>query len=55
MPMISTPSGSYIPPSQVYSQPGIVRDSNLCNYRSSWQAHECHGLDYKMMVIERYI
>jgi hypothetical protein len=54
MPMISAPNGSYIPPSKVYSNPGIVRDSNKCSYRSGWQAYECHGLNYQMMVIERY-
>ena len=52
--MSAAPNGSYIPASQVYNQLGIVRDSNRCNYQSSWQAYECYGLNYTILVIERY-
>jgi len=51
--MLAAPNGSYIAPSQVYSQRGIIRDR--CNYQTSWQAYECYGLNYTMLVIERYL
>jgi hypothetical protein len=38
--------------SEVYTYRGLVRDENLCSYRDSWQAYECHGLNHKMMMIE---
>jgi len=45
--LLAAPNGSYIPPSQVYKYPGIVRDENLCTY---WP--ECHGLVHKMLIVE---
>jgi parallel beta-helix repeat protein len=53
--MLSYPNGSMIRPSSVYSHPGIVRGINnesLCTYQASWQAYECHGLEYRMLIIE---
>ena len=50
--LLSAPNGSMIDPSQVYSYPGIVRDQNLCQYQPSWQAYQCTGLQYKILVIE---
>ena len=44
--------GHQISLSALYKYPGIVRDENLCSYRSSWQAYECHGLNYAMLIIE---
>jgi len=38
--------------SQVYRYRGIIRDENNCEYKDSWQAYECHGLDMKMLIIE---
>ncbi len=45
-------NGNMQSPSSVYSYPGIVRDPSLCTYKDSWHAYECHGLDYRMLVIE---
>jgi hypothetical protein len=45
-------NGQMRDPSSVYSYPGIVRDENLCVYKDAWHAYECHGLEYKMLVIE---
>jgi hypothetical protein len=50
--MLVDSNGQMLNPSSVYSYPGIVRDQNLCIYKDSWQAYECHGMEYKMMVIE---
>jgi hypothetical protein len=50
--MLSYPNGSFIDPSKVYNHPGIVRDESLCSYNSDWQAYECHGLEYRMLIIE---
>ena len=50
--MLAAPNGSMIDPSQIYSNPGIVRDQNLCTYRPDWQAYECHGIEYRMLIIE---
>ena len=52
MPMLSDANGNMIDPSQVYNHPGIVRDENLCTRKDAWQAWECHGLDYQMLIIE---
>ena len=50
--MLAMPNGSFISPSRVYKHPGIVRDETLCAYRDDWQAYECHGLEYRMLIIE---
>lgn len=50
--MLAFPNGSMIDPKDVYSHAGIVRDESLCNYVSEWQAYECHGMVYKMLIIE---
>jgi hypothetical protein len=50
--MLSYPNGTFMSPSLLYKYPGIVRDENLCTYRTEWQAYECHGLKYKMLIIE---
>ena len=44
-------SGSSIPPSSLYTFPGIVRNEIRCTNRSTWQAYECHGLNFAMMII----
>ena len=44
--------GQQLSPSAIYTYPGIVRDEKLCSYRSGWQAYECHGLNYAMLIIE---
>jgi len=49
---LAAPNGSMLNASQVYKYPGIVRDESLCFYKSDWQAYECHGLEYKMLIIE---
>ena len=49
---LAAPNGSMLNASQVYKYPGIVRDESLCVYKSDWQAYECHGLEYKMLIIE---
>ena len=49
---LAAPNGSMLNPSMIYTYPGIVRDQNLCSYKSDWQAYECHGLVYKMLIIE---
>ena len=46
------PNGSMKDPSAVYKYPGIVRDENSCTYIPSWQAYECFGLRYEMLIIE---
>jgi len=38
--------------SEVYQYTGIVRDESKCTYRDSWQAYECIGMDYRVLVIE---
>ena len=50
--MLSSSNGSMLPLSQVYNLPGIVRDENLCTLNSNWQGWECHGMEYRMLVIE---
>ena len=49
---IADANGHFRNMSEVYTYRGIVRDENLCRYRSDWQAYECHGLDHRMMIIE---
>lgn len=49
---LNAPNGSMLKVSDVYSYPGIVRDEQLCQYKSFWQAYECHNLTYKMLIIE---
>ena len=44
--------GHQLSPSSIYTYPGLVRDQNLCNYKSAWQGYECHGLNYAMLIIE---
>ena len=34
---------------------GIIRgmnDESQCTYKENWQAYECHGLEYRMLIIE---
>lgn len=50
--MLSSPNGSFVSPSSVYKYPGIVRDQKSCKYIDEWQAYECFGLRYNMLVIE---
>lgn len=45
-------NGVHLNPSSIYKYRGIVRDESSCVYWSSWQAHECHGIDYAMLIIE---
>ena len=45
-------NGAKLIPLSIYTYPGIVRDQNTCNYRAAWQAHECHGLNYAILIIE---
>lgn len=52
MAMLSDAQGHLITPSKVYNEPGIVRDNSLCTRKDEWQAWECHGLDYQMLIIE---
>lgn len=50
---LAAPNGTMLDPSKIYSSPGIVRDENLCAYKSDWQAYQCQAsLVYKMLVIE---
>lgn len=49
---LAYPNGSMMQPSLLYRRPGIVRDESLCVNRSDWQAWLCHGLRYKMLMIE---
>ena len=49
---LAGPQGQQLNISSVYTYPGIVRDQQLCTYRSAWQGYECHGLDYRMLIIE---
>jgi hypothetical protein len=44
--------GHQINVSSLYTYPGLVRDQNLCSYKSAWQGYECHTLNYAMLVIE---
>ena len=30
---------------------GIIRD-NACTFKTAYQAYECHGLDYEMLMLE---
>ncbi len=46
------PNGTMLNASQIYKFAGIVRDQQMCTYKPKWQAYECHGLDYRMMMIE---
>lgn len=48
--MLAYPNGSYIGPQNLYSFPGIVREN--CTYISDWQAYECFGVRYEMLIIE---
>ena len=50
--MLSDAQGHLIQPSVIYNEPGIVRDNNLCTLKDDWQAWECHGLNYQMLIIE---
>ena len=50
--MLSAENGSMLNPSFVYKYRGIVREEDRCEYQPMWQAHKCHGLDYKMLIIE---
>lgn len=50
--MLAAPNGSFIPPNQIYKYRGIVRDESLCKYQSDWQAYECHGLEYRILILE---
>ncbi|RMZ95260.1 fibrocystin-L, partial [Brachionus plicatilis] len=50
--MLAAPNGSMIPPSQVYKQPGIVRDDDMCEYIGDWQAYKCHGIEHRILIIE---
>ena len=50
--MLANPNGSFISPASIYKHTGIVRDENSCKYIDEWQAYECFGLRYNMLVIE---
>ncbi|KAM8966821.1 LOW QUALITY PROTEIN: fibrocystin-L [Pelodytes ibericus] len=49
--MLTRLNGSRIPVSEIAPNKGIIRDST-CEYKSSWEAYKCTGLNYEMMVIE---
>ena len=38
--------------SLVYTYRGLIRDETKCQYKSEWQAYECHDMIHKMMMIE---
>ncbi|CAF0710276.1 unnamed protein product [Brachionus calyciflorus] len=49
---LSSPNGTMLPTSDLYTYLGIVREENKCTYQSTWQAYECHGLNHKVLTIE---
>ncbi|XP_069121982.1 fibrocystin-L-like [Argopecten irradians] len=49
--MLTRQDGTRIEVNDIAPNKGIIRNSN-CVYNSVWQAHECHDLNYKMIVIE---
>ncbi|XP_033758994.1 fibrocystin-L-like [Pecten maximus] len=49
--MLTIVSGERINVSTIAPHKGIIRNDK-CQYRSTWQAYECHDLDYHMMIIE---
>ena len=50
--MLSAADGSMIEPKDLYKHLGIVREEDKCVLNNDWHAYECHGLDYKMLIIE---
>ena len=50
--MLAYANGSMMAPELLYNHLGIVRDENRCSYQPNWQAYECHGIEYKMLIIE---
>lgn len=50
--LLTAMDGSLIDPKTIYDHVGIVREENLCKYRSSWQCYECINIDYKPLLIE---
>ncbi|CAH1789358.1 unnamed protein product [Owenia fusiformis] len=49
--MLTDLDGNRIPVPDLAPNKGIIRD-DTCVYKETWQAYECHGLDYEMMIIE---
>lgn len=50
--LLALSNGSLMEPSDLYSYPGIVRDEERCTYKAEWQAYECVGIRYEMLIIE---
>ncbi|XP_021343370.1 fibrocystin-L-like [Mizuhopecten yessoensis] len=49
--MLTTLEGIRVNVSSIAPHKGIVRNDQ-CQYRTAWQAYECHDLDYHMLIIE---
>ncbi|XP_066278772.1 fibrocystin-L-like [Branchiostoma lanceolatum] len=49
--MLTDTQGRRLDINAVAPKKGIVRDDS-CTYKSDWQAWECHGIDYEMLIIE---
>ncbi|CAH1226877.1 PKHD1L1 [Branchiostoma lanceolatum] len=48
---LAGPDGSKLSAADVAPMKGVLRDDS-CTYKSSWQAYECHNIDYQMLIIE---
>ncbi|CAH1789074.1 unnamed protein product, partial [Owenia fusiformis] len=48
---LTAADGTRLFPEDLCPNKGIIRDAS-CVLNNDWQAYECHGLDYEMMVIE---
>ncbi|XP_077992871.1 fibrocystin-L-like [Glandiceps talaboti] len=49
--MLTEPDGTRIPVDDIAPNKGIIRNSQ-CSWNDEWRAHECHGLDHMMMIVE---
>ncbi|XP_060084827.1 fibrocystin-L-like, partial [Ylistrum balloti] len=49
--MLTEQDGTRIPVNNIAPNKGIIRNSN-CVLHSTWQAYECHNLNYKILIIE---
>ncbi|XP_033757813.1 fibrocystin-L-like [Pecten maximus] len=49
--MLTALDGTRIAVNDIAPNKGIIRSSD-CVLNSVWQAYECHGLEYKMLIIE---
>ncbi|XP_038070546.1 fibrocystin-L-like isoform X1 [Patiria miniata] len=51
--MLTRTDGSRIPVEDKAPNKGIYRGtSDECEWKSSWQAYECHGIEHRMLVVE---